>query len=94
MVCLGSLSTDSHLIFSQKNVIVCRCMFILRKIFDSNAVQRTCEANVAFENSSFAFTVYVKSVSLYPFKLAYVILHMAVKEFFETHVLKHRNWPF
>ena len=30
------------------------------------------------------FTVCVKSVPLYYFKLAYVVLHMAVKEFFET----------
>ena len=27
----------------------------------------------------------VKSVALYHFKIAYVVLHMAVKEFFETH---------
>ena len=40
------------------------------------------------ENSSFIFTVCVKSVSLYHFKLAYVVLHMAVKEFFETHFQK------
>ena len=38
----------------------------------------------ADENSSFNFTVFVKSVPLYQFKLAYVVLHMAVKEFFET----------
>ena len=42
----------------------------------------TCEANPADENSSFIFIVCVKSVPLYHFKLAYVILHMAVKEFF------------
>ena len=40
--------------------------------------QRTCEANPAGENNSFIFTVCVKSV------LAYLVLHMAVKEFFET----------
>ena len=36
-------------------------------------------------NSSFIFTVFVKSVPFYHFKLAYVVLHMAVKEFFEAH---------
>ena len=35
------------------------------------------------ENSSLIFTVSVKSVSLYHLKFAYVVLHMAVKEFFE-----------
>ena len=47
---------------------------------------RTCEANLVGENCSFIFTVSVKSVSLYHFKLAYVMLQMAVKEFFETHL--------
>ena len=42
---------------------------------------RICEANPAGENSSFIFTVFVKSVPLYHFKLAYVVLHMAVKTF-------------
>ena len=37
------------------------------------------------ENSSFIFTVCVKSVPRYPFELAYVVLQMAVKEFFENH---------
>ena len=32
-----------------------------------------------------SFLVCVKSVPRYHFKLAYVILQMAVKEFFETH---------
>ena len=45
--------------------------------------QRTCEVNAAGENSSFIFTVCVKSVPCYHFKLAYVVLQMAVKEFFE-----------
>ena len=45
----------------------------------------TCEANAAGENSSFISTVCVKSVPHYHFKLAYVVLQMAVKEFFETH---------
>ena len=47
--------------------------------------KRTCYANQAGENSSFIFTVCVKSVPRYHFKLTYVILQMAVKEFFETH---------
>ena len=41
------------------------------------------EPNAGSENSSFIFTVWVKSVPLYHFKLAYVVLHMAVKEFFK-----------
>ena len=48
-------------------------------------VQRTCEANQAGKNSSFIFTVCVKSVPCHRFNLAYVILQMAVKEVFETH---------
>ena len=48
-------------------------------------LERTREANAAGENSSFIFTVYDKSVPHYHFQLAYVALHMAVKEFFETH---------
>ena len=40
------------------------------------------------------FTVCVRSVPLYYFKLAYVILQMAVKEFFELHFLKWRYRPF
>ena len=47
--------------------------------------QRTCQANQAGENSSFIYIVCVKSVPRYHFKLAYVILQMAVKEFFETY---------
>ena len=47
--------------------------------------QRTCEANQEGENSSFIFTVYIKSVLRYHFKLAFVVLHMTVKEFFGTH---------
>ena len=38
---------------------------------------RTCEANQAGENSSFIFSVCVKSVPLYHFKFAYVVLDMA-----------------
>ena len=47
--------------------------------------KRTCEANPAGENSSFIFTVCVKSGPVNHFKLAYVVLHVAVKEFFATH---------
>ena len=47
--------------------------------------KRTCEANATSENSSFIFTVCVKSVPRCHFKLAHVVLQMAVKEFFETH---------
>ena len=47
--------------------------------------QRTCEANPAGENSSFILTVCVNSVPLYRSKPAYVVLLIAVKEFFETH---------
>ena len=43
------------------------------------------KANAAVENSSFIFTICIKSVPLYHFKLGYVVLHMAVKEFFQTH---------
>ena len=42
----------------------------------------------------FIFTVCVKSVPLYPFKLAYVVLHMGVKEFFETRFENWQNRPF
>ena len=52
------------------------------------------QANAATENSSFIFIVCVKSVPLHHFKLPYVVLRMAVKEFFETHFLKWRNGPF
>ena len=41
--------------------------------------------NPAGENSSFIFTICVKSVPLYHFKLAYVVLYVAVKELFKTH---------
>ena len=47
--------------------------------------QKTCEANPTGENSSLIFTVCVKAVSLYYFKLACVVLQMVVKEFFGTH---------
>ena len=47
-------------------------------------MQSTCDANPVGENSSFIFTVCVKSVPLYHVKLAYVAIHMAVKECFEA----------
>ena len=47
-------------------------------------MQSTCEANPASENSSFIFTVGVTSLPFYRFKLAYVVLHTAVKDFFGT----------
>ena len=46
--------------------------------------KRTCEANPAGENRSLIFAVCVKSVPLYRFKLAHVVLDMAIKEFVET----------
>ena len=58
-------------------------------VFDVRCLtQRTCEANLAVENSSFIFTIRDKSVPLYHFKLAYIVLHMTVKKFFETHFQK------
>ena len=47
-------------------------------------MKKTGSANQAGENSSIIFTVCVRSVPRYHFKLVYVILQMAVKEFFET----------
>ena len=41
--------------------------------------------NPTGESSSFIFTACVKSVPLDHFKLSCLVLHMAVKEFFETH---------
>ena len=49
------------------------------------ALKKACEVNPAGENSSFIFTVCVKSVPLYHDKLCYAVLHMAVKEVFGTH---------
>ena len=58
------------------NLIVKDYCFII-EIFDKGP-------NQASENSSFIFTVCVRSVPRYHFKLTYPILHMAVKEVFET----------
>ena len=46
------------------------------------------------ENSSFIFTVCVRPVPLYHFKLAYVVLHIVVKECFDTHFKEWRNSLF
>ena len=63
----------------------------LRIVFASDYGKRNNMKNVdsslrqSLKKDSFIFTVYVKSVPLYHFKLAYVVLQMAVKEFFENH---------
>ena len=57
-----------------------------------NTRQKVCETNAVAENSSFIFKVCVRSVPLHQFKLAYVVLHMAVKEAY--HFLKRKNRPF
>ena len=62
------------------NLIV-KDYYFITKIFDF----WTCEANTVGENSSFIFTVCVRSVPRNHFKLAYVVLQMTVKEYFETH---------
>ena len=49
------------------------------------SIQKTCEANPVGENSSLICAVCVKSVPLYHFHLACVVLHLAVKEFLESH---------
>ena len=43
--------------------------------------KKICQADAAGENSSFIFTVCVKSVPRYHLKLALVVLQMAVEEF-------------
>ena len=48
------------------------------------AGKRTCEVNRMNENSSLIFTGYVKTVSVYDFKLLWEVLHPSVKEFFKT----------
>ena len=50
--------------------------------------KRTCEANAVGENSSFIFTVCVKSVPRYHFQLAYVVLQMSGKEFLKPTSMK------
>ena len=53
------------------------------RILKIPVVKRTCEANPAGENSSFIFSVCIKSVPLYHSKIACVVLHTAVKNFSE-----------
>ena len=65
--------------------------FVFWFLSNITAQQRTCEANPVGKNSSLIFTVCVKYVPLYHFKLAYVVLYMAVKEFFKSHFLKWKN---
>ena len=55
------------------------------KVLAVSVSERICQANQAGKNGSFIFTACVKSVPRYHFKLAYVVLQMAVKEFFENH---------
>ena len=55
-------------------------------------MKRTCEANPVGENSSFIFTVCVKSVPPYPLKFAYEVLHISVKEFFLNPLLEMEKW--
>ena len=59
--------------------------FSARLVCTQHPTERMCEANAAGEIAHSFFTVCVKSFPLCHFKLAYVILYMAVKEFFETH---------
>ena len=54
-------------------------VFAKNLIFDKGPVNEVGEIN------SFIFTVCVKSVPRYHFKVAYLVLQMDVKEFFETH---------
>ena len=51
------------------------------------ALKMTCETDPAGIQS-------LKSVPLYRFKLAFIVLNMAVKHFFETHFYKWRNLSF
>ena len=55
------------------------CSRTIDYCFPHYFLERTCEANAAGENRSFIFTVCVKSVPCYHFKLGYVVLEMAVK---------------
>ena len=48
---------------------------------DKIMVAKDCEADTMRENSRLVFPVGVNPVPLCHFKLAYVVLHMAVKEF-------------
>ena len=50
--------------------------------------KRSFKANTVGENSSFIFTVCVKSVPLYHLKFTYVVLRTAVKRIFQNPFLK------
>ena len=58
---------------------------VVSSIFITSTFQITRDANPAGGNSSFIFIVSVKPVRIYRFKLAYVVLHIAVKESVQTH---------
>ena len=56
-----------------------------------------CEANPAGKNSSFIFTVCVKSVPFYHFKLAFVVtdtVQYGFQKIFKNPLLKWRNRLF
>ena len=85
---------ESTFFLSEQTFKILKQMAILEGVKRMNftpkrpiAFKRTCEINPACENDSFIFTIDVKSVPLYHF-LAYVVLHVAVKEVLETHFLK------
>ena len=75
----GEPLSNTHLNDFLNNAMVVSSIFII------STFQMTREANPAGENSSFIFIVGVKPVHIHHFKLAYVVLHIAVKEFFQTH---------
>ena len=54
---------------------------VIIRFIASALSKKTCQANQASENGLFIFTVCVRSVPSYHFKLAYVILQIAVKNF-------------
>ena len=54
------------------------------RAYDVTSSQTTSEVNRMGENGSFILTCYIKTVSVYDFKLVWVILHLPVKEFFKT----------
>ena len=73
----------------------CACSLVdMCNLWYNHANNKGTKANAADENSSFISTVWAKSVPRYHFKIGYVILHMAVKEFLETHFQKWRNTLF
>ena len=54
------------------------------RAWDVGSRERACEVNGMGENGSFILTCYIKTVSVYDFKLVWVVLHLPVKEFFKT----------